>query len=94
MYAKVTIRDYQITLKVILVFLSLIILINRCMYIFYLFEVWDTAGQERFRSLVPMYYRNSDAVAIIFDVSDTESFNQVKNWINGRYNILMVTYVS
>jgi len=59
MYAKVTIRDYQITLK-----------------------VWDTAGQERFRSLVPMYYRNSDAVAIIFDVSDSDSFIQVKNWIN------------
>ncbi|XP_060872316.1 uncharacterized protein LOC132946358 isoform X1 [Metopolophium dirhodum] len=59
MYAKVTLRDYQITLK-----------------------VWDTAGQERFRSLVPMYYRNSDAVAIIFDVSDRDSFNQVKNWIN------------
>ncbi|XP_050526167.1 uncharacterized protein LOC126896959 [Daktulosphaira vitifoliae] len=59
MYAKVMIRDYQITLK-----------------------VWDTAGQERFRSLVPMYYRNADAVAIIFDVSDRESYEQVKYWIN------------
>jgi len=49
------------------------------------FKVWDTAGQERFRSLVPMYYRNSDAVAIIFDVSDRESFNQVRIWINGIY---------
>ncbi|XP_050424397.1 uncharacterized protein LOC126835694 isoform X2 [Adelges cooleyi] len=45
-------------------------------------KVWDTAGQERFRSLVPMYYRNADAVAIIFDVSDRESYDQVKYWIN------------
>lgn len=50
-----------------------------------MFKVWDTAGQERFRSLVPMYYRNADAVTIIFDVSDRESFNQVKCWINGNY---------
>lgn len=58
--------------------------------------MWDTAGQERFRSLVPMYYRNADAVAIIFDVSDRESFNQVKSWINGNYTILMfkILYVS
>lgn len=54
------------------------------MYVIYAIKVWDTAGQERFRSLVPMYYRNADAVAIIFDVSDSNSFNQVKNWINGN----------
>lgn len=52
-----------------------------------MFKVWDTAGQERFRSLVPMYYRNSDAVAIIFDVSDSDSFSQVKYWINGNIKI-------
>ena len=23
------------------------------------FEIWDTAGQERFRSLAPMYYRQT-----------------------------------
>lgn len=56
------------------------------LYLF--FKVWDTAGQERFRSLVPMYYRNSDAVAIIFDVTDRDSFNQVKSWINGIFTIL------
>jgi len=56
------------------------------LYLF--FKVWDTAGQERFRSLVPMYYRNSDAVAIVFDVSDRDSFKQVKNWINGIFTIL------
>lgn len=36
-----------------------------------------------------MYYRNSDAIAVIFDVSDRESFNQVKSWINGNYKIIV-----
>lgn len=62
----------------------IITLENIMFFIYYFSKVWDTAGQERFRSLVPMYYRNADAVAIIFDVSDRESFNQVKNWINGN----------
>lgn len=44
-----------------------------------------------------MYYRNSDAVAVIFDVSDRESFSQVKSWINGNCKFIdlckMLTYV-
>ena len=30
-------------------------------------EVWDTAGQERFSALLPMYYRNADAVVVVHD---------------------------
>ena len=30
-------------------------------------EVWDTAGQERFAALLPMYYRNADAVIVVHD---------------------------
>ncbi|KAH3756306.1 Rab21/Rab5 family GTPase [Pelomyxa schiedti] len=41
---------------------------------------WDTAGQERFRSMTPMYYRGSQAAVIVFDVSDTTSFNDVNDW--------------
>ena len=35
-------------------------------------HIWDTAGQERYKSLVPMYYRNSD---ILFYVNDITSEN-------------------
>ena len=31
-------------------------------------ELWDTAGQERYRSLLPLYYRNSDVVLLVFNV--------------------------
>lgn len=37
------------------------------------FEIWDTAGQERFHSLAPMYYRNAQASAVIYDITKAVS---------------------
>lgn len=47
-----------------------------------LMEIWDTAGQERYRSLVPMYYRNSDIIIIVYDSVNQLSFLDCKYWIN------------
>eukprot|EP01120_Amphizonella_sp_Union-15-10_P014680 TRINITY_DN7211_c0_g1_i1.p1 TRINITY_DN7211_c0_g1~~TRINITY_DN7211_c0_g1_i1.p1 ORF type:complete len:201 (-),score=36.14 TRINITY_DN7211_c0_g1_i1:59-661(-) len=44
------------------------------------FEIWDTAGQERFRALGPIYYRNADAAIIVYDITDVDSFEQMKTW--------------
>lgn len=46
------------------------------------FEIWDTAGQERYKSLAPMYYRNSQAAIVVFDITDDTSFSKAQNWIN------------
>jgi small GTP-binding protein len=43
-------------------------------------DLWDTAGQEKFRSLLTLYYKNSDAVVIVFDVTDPQSFQTVDYW--------------
>jgi len=44
-------------------------------------HIWDTAGQERYRSLVPKYSQGSKAVIIVFDVSDIESYDAAKSWV-------------
>ena len=44
-------------------------------------EIWDTAGQERFKSIVPMYYKGSKGIIIVFDITNTESFDGAKNWV-------------
>jgi len=46
------------------------------------FEMWDTAGQERYKALAPMYYRYADAAVLVYDITDEESFNALKNWHN------------
>ena len=45
-------------------------------------DIWDTAGQERYHSLAPMYYRGAHAVIITYDVTDMESFERAKEWLN------------
>lgn len=45
------------------------------------FEIWDTAGQERFHSLAPMYYRNAQASAVVYDVTKASSFDKAKSWV-------------
>mgnify|MGYP001304311310 CR=1 FL=1 len=42
--------------------------------------LWDTAGQERFRSLSSAYYKGAHVISLIFDVTDYESFNNLKVW--------------
>ncbi|XP_043229569.1 ras-related protein Rab-21-like [Amphibalanus amphitrite] len=43
--------------------------------------IWDTAGQERFHALGPIYYRESHGACLIYDVTDEDSFQKVKNWV-------------
>jgi small GTP-binding protein len=44
-------------------------------------EIWDTSGQERYKSLTPMYYRGADVVLIVFDLSNTNTHNEINYWM-------------
>jgi len=43
--------------------------------------IWDTAGQERFHALGPIYYRDSNGAVLVYDITDEDSFQKVKNWV-------------
>lgn len=44
-------------------------------------SIWDTAGQEKFHALGPIYYRSSNGAILVYDITDEDSFQKVKNWI-------------
>ena len=42
---------------------------------------WDTAGQERFRTITSSYYRGAHGIIVVYDITDQDSFNNVKQWL-------------
>lgn len=44
-------------------------------------EMWDTAGNERYESLAPMYFRNSDIILLVYDLTDSESIKHIHKWL-------------
>ena len=53
-------------------------------------EIWDTAGQERYRSILPMYYRNTDIAFICFDLTQDSYriLESIDHWVREleKYN--------
>jgi Ras-related protein Rab-8A len=45
-------------------------------------QVWDTAGQDRFRCITKNYFRGSDGIMLIYDITNQASFNNIRNWIS------------
>jgi Ras-related protein Rab-8A len=43
-------------------------------------QIWDTAGQERFHTITQQYYRNASAIILVYDVTNEESFNNIRRW--------------
>ncbi|XP_063724555.1 ras-related protein ORAB-1-like [Symsagittifera roscoffensis] len=44
-------------------------------------QIWDTAGQERFRTITSSYYRGAHGIIIVYDVTEQDTFNNVKQWL-------------
>ena len=44
-------------------------------------QIWDTAGQERFRSITKSFFRNTNGIIFVYDITSRKSFQSVKDWI-------------
>ena len=53
-----------------------------------LVKIFDTAGQERFKSITANYLRNAEGVILVYDLTSTESFENLKFWIESIKNNL------
>ena len=44
-------------------------------------QIWDTAGQDRFRAITKNYYKGANGIILIYDVTNLQTYENVKNWI-------------
>lgn len=45
-------------------------------------HIWDTGGSERFRTMVSLYYRDTQAAIICFDVAEEQTFRSTQYWVD------------
>ena len=45
-------------------------------------SLFDTAGQEKFRAVTRNYYKGSDGIFLIYDITDKSSFESIETWID------------
>ena len=44
-------------------------------------QFWDTAGQEKYKSISTAYYKSTQGVILVYDVTSRNSFLNVENWL-------------
>jgi len=44
--------------------------------------LWDIGGQQKFQTMRQQFYRGSDAVFLVFDLTRVESFNNIPKWFS------------
>jgi len=45
-------------------------------------NIWDIAGQQKFSNVRRLFYEGADAVIIVFDIIEKQSFVNTSNWYN------------
>ena len=45
-------------------------------------QIWDTAGQDRYRSITKNYYKGANGIILIYDITNSETYDNVENWIS------------
>ena len=45
-------------------------------------NLWDSAGQEKFRSITRLFYKDTQVVFLVFNLTDRSSFDNLHSWIH------------
>ncbi len=48
---------------------------------YYNLQIWDTAGQEVYQSITKSYYKKSDGLIVLYDVTEESTFLKVEKWV-------------
>ena len=44
-------------------------------------KIWDTCGQEKFRAITRQYFKNSNGVFLVFDLTNKDSIKKLNLWM-------------
>lgn len=44
-------------------------------------QIWDSAGQDRFKNITSSYYKNSNGIIVVYDITRRETYEKAAQWI-------------
>ena len=64
----------------------------------FIIKLYDTGGQEKFRAITKNYYKGSDGILLIYDITNRSSFDSIQMWIDTikstfkdtKYSIILI----
>ena len=51
-------------------------------------QIWDTSGQEQYKSVSKVFYKNTDCVFLVFDITSKDSFHNISSWLEEIRSLL------
>lgn len=51
-------------------------------------HIWDTCGQERFRTVTRQYYHDTQAIILVFDLTNEKTFQDIDSWFQEALNYI------
>jgi Ras-related protein Rab-11A len=51
-------------------------------------QIWDIGGQERFKFLRRSFYDGANGAFLVFDLSRSHTYKEVKKWLSEMYQIM------
>lgn len=49
-------------------------------------QIWDSTGQEQFKTITESFYRRSEGIILIYDITDMTSYTDLIHWLQGIEN--------
>ena len=56
-------------------------------------DLWDTAGQEKYHNITKIFFKGSQIVIFVYDITSSQSFQDLQKWINLTVDTVDGTYV-
>ena len=44
------------------------------------FDIWDTAGQEKFRAITKLFYKDTQVICLVYEITNKNSFEEIKKY--------------
>lgn len=49
-------------------------------------SIWDTCGDEKYRAITRQYYKDTQGVLLVYDITDRNSFESIDMWVEDINN--------